>query len=557
MYNNSFFKQISLVATLVFFASCDKDFNEIGADLIGENNFDFNSATFSVTAYNQAIGELQSDNLVVNPIGIYENPAFGKTIASFATQLSLDTYNPTIGANPVIDSIYLEVPYFVDALKTKAITAGGNEYELDSIYVPKTPKLPAIKISVYESGYFMRDLDPIGGFLNAQKYFTDQNTDFDNLKIGSRLNDNVSVSENNEFEFSNKQRIETATDASGKKTYTYLTPRMRLKLNQTFFNTKIIQAAAGKLTNAEAFKEYFRGLYFKVENSGSNSGSMSMLDFKKGKITIKYKEDLSTTTGGVTTVTRAEKAIILNMTGNTVSLLQNSNANPTYTSALSSADKTLGDEKLYLKGGVGSMAVISLFGPDLFGSNGITGTPNGVADELDIIRTNKWLINEANLVFHIDAANMVSTIDNIYEPQRIYIYDLNNNRPVVDFYTDGSSGTTAKKAKLVFDGNINLNATTKRGLNYKIRITDQIRGLVKNADSTNIKLGLVVTEDIGTIASNKWKTPLQDNTIKPNYYFQTPKASVMNPLGTILYGSKSTVPLDKRLKLEIYYTKPN
>jgi hypothetical protein len=30
----------------------------------------------------------------------------------------------------------------------------------------------------------------------------------------------------------------------------------------------------------------------------------------------------------------------------------------------------------------------------------------------------------------------------------------------------------------------------------------------------------------------------------------------MNPLGTI-YGGTSTVPEDKRLKLEIYYTKPN
>ncbi|WP_310377299.1 DUF4270 domain-containing protein [Flavobacterium sp.] len=560
MYNNSFFKQILLVATIAFFASCDKDFNEIGADLIGENNFDFNSTTYSVTAYNQEIGALQSDNLVVNPLGIYENPAFGKTIASFATQLSMDSYNPTIGANPIIDAVYLEVPYFVDP-KITAITAGGNSYELDSIYLPKTPKLPAIKLSVYESGYFMRDVDPIGGFLNPQKYFTDQNTDFDNFKIGSRLNDNASVSENNEFAFSPLQHTEITTDAEGKVTTTYLAPRMRLSLNKTFFNTKIIQAAAGKLTNAEAFKEYFRGLYFKVENSGSNSGSLAMLDFKKGKITIKYKEDLSTTTGGVTTISRAEKAIILNMTGNTVSLLQNSNANPAYTSALSSADKTLGDEKLYLKGGVGSMAVISLFGAqDVRGydSNGVaTIGANGVSDELDDLRNNKWLINEANLVFHIDAASMVNATDNIYEPQRIYLFDLNNNRPIVDFYTDGSSGITTKKAKLVFDGNINLDATTKRGLTYKIRITDQIRGLVKNADSTNIKLGLVVTEDIGTIASNKWKTPLQDNTIKPNYYFQTPKASVMNPLGTILYGSKSTVPLDKRLKLEIYYTKPN
>jgi hypothetical protein len=31
----------------------------------------------------------------------------------------------------------------------------------------------------------------------------------------------------------------------------------------------------------------------------------------------------------------------------------------------------------------------------------------------------------------------------------------------------------------------------------------------------------------------------------------------MNPLGTILYGGKSSVPDDKRLKLEIIFTKPN
>jgi hypothetical protein len=31
----------------------------------------------------------------------------------------------------------------------------------------------------------------------------------------------------------------------------------------------------------------------------------------------------------------------------------------------------------------------------------------------------------------------------------------------------------------------------------------------------------------------------------------------MSPLGTVLFGGKSTVPDEKRLKLEIYYTKPN
>ena len=196
------------------------------------------------------------------------------------------------------------------------------------------------------------------------------------------------------------------------------------------------------------------------------------------------------------------------------------------------------------------MAVISLFGADNFGVDGVTGSPNGVADELDIIRKNGWLINEANLVFNIDAGAMA----NSYEPQRIYLYDLNNNRPIMDYYTDSSTGTSIKKSKSIFDGNLVKEAVTNgRGLTYKIRITNQIRGLVKNADSTNVKLGVVVTEDINNVTSYKFKN--QTGTVK-----QAPKASVMNPLGTILFGNN--IPFgdpnyDKRLKLEIYYTKPN
>ncbi|MFM2009831.1 MAG: hypothetical protein RLZZ479_221, partial [Bacteroidota bacterium] len=85
---------------------------------------------------------------------------------------------------------------------------------------------------------------------------------------------------------------------------------------------------------------------------------------------------------------------------------------------------------------------------------------------------------------------------------------------------------------------------------YKIRITNQIRNLVKYADSTNVKLGLVVTENIGETGFSKLKTP-------NSFTKKLPKASVMNPLGTVLYGSHPSVPVDKRVKLQIYYTKPN
>lgn len=525
MYNNSFFKKILIVATVLFLYSCDKDFNSIGDGLIGDNHFDFNKATYGVVAYNQKIGPVQSNNLPVNALGIYDDPAFGTTTANFATQLTLATVNPTIDVskNPVVESVVLTIPYF-STLKSTDVN-GNNTYELDSIYGSADAK---IKLSVYRSGYFMRDLDPTSGFLEAQKFYTDQNAIFDNLKMDARLNDAVTTnSEENDAFFFNAAEYKETTKATDGVTdvVTRTPPGMRLKLNKEYFQNNIIAAvASGKLVTNDVFKEYFRGLYFKVEKSGSSPSSMAMIDFKSGKITINYKEDTSETDK-----TRIDKSIVLNLTGNTVSLLEQSNTNADYANATNTANATVGDDKLYLKGGEGSMAVLQLFN----------------SGELEYVRNQGWLINEANLVFHIDAAAMA----NSYEPQRIYLYDLNNNRPVVDYGLDGS-GANLKNGKVIFNGFLNKEAVSNgRGQTYKIRITNQIRNLVQNADSTNVKLGLVVTEDIRNTGFNALKTP---GTIK-----KVPMSSVMSPLGTVLYGGTATVAEAKRLKLEIYYTKPN
>ena len=526
MHNNSIFKQILLVVSIVLFVSCDKDYNVIGDGLIGENHFDLAKETYDVVAYNQKITPIQSNNLPINALGIYDNPAFGKTTANFATQLTLASVNPTIGVNPVIDSVYIDVPYFSTLLTTDV--NGNHTYELDSIYGEPKAK---IKLSVFESGLYMRDKDPAGGFQEAQKYFTDQKTDFENLKIGNRLNDNTDVAQNDAFFFDPLEHKYSITDATTSKvTTTRTAPSMRLKLNVQFFMDKIINAPAGKLTNNEIFKEYFKGLYFKVEQSGVDPGSLALINFAKGTITIKYKEDTSTTDH-----TRVDKSIVLNMSGNTVSLLDQSNTNVDYANATSNANPVLGDDKLYLKGGEGSLAVIKLFGPDLYGEDGTTGGPNGVADELDIIRKKGWLINEANLVFNIDTDN--ADFAKSYEPERVYLYDFTNNRATLDYYS--------------YSGKITRDATTKkRGLYYKVNLTNHIRSLIKHADSTNVKLGIVVTQDITVTDFYKLRTPTASIS-------QAPKASVMNPLGTVLYGGKSSVPENKRLKLEIYYTKPN
>ncbi|HEY6144462.1 MAG TPA: DUF4270 domain-containing protein [Flavobacterium sp.] len=549
MRNSIFFKSFLLFVSVVFFVSCDKDYNEVGDALIGENHFDLEKGNFIVTANNEKTGPVQSNNLPINALGIYNNQAFGKTTASFVTEVVLATVNPVFGANATIDNVYLDVPYFVDATQTKPNTEGGNTYVLDSIYGDPNAK---IKLSVYESGRF---IGKKGG--ETQLFYTNDKSGFDSYIMGTRLNNDSDSAQNDGFFFDSAQHVVTTTDDAGKVTNTYSAPGMRLKLDNTFFQTKILNAPASELAGNDVFRNYFRGLYFNVDQSGSDPGSLAMIDFSKGTVTINYKEDLVTTTAtGSVTTTRVAKSIVLNMVFNnptnpvnTVSLLEQSNDNSVYTSAINSPDRINGDEKLYLKGGDGSLAVLELFDKtDLIGydANGVLKTePNGVSDELDNIRKNKWLINEASLVFNIDTEN--PDFKNSYEPERLYLYDFTNSTTVLDYYLSVSTANK-KNSKYSFGGYIKKDPGTKRGTSYKINITYHLRNLIKDSDVKNIKLGVAVTENINIADFYKVRGP--------DFITNVPAASVMNPLGTVLYGGK-TEDEAKKLKLEIYYTKPN
>ncbi len=537
MLNTSFFQKILFVIGVFLFCSCDKDYNVIGDDLIGDNNFDFATYYSNVVAYNQKITAVANNQIVtatnspLNRLGIYEDPVFGTVTSNFVTQVSLSTYAPTIGEAPVIEDVILEIPYFSHV--TEVNVDGSSDYELDSIY-GGAPDEAKLNLKIYESGYYLRDLDPNTSFQESQLYYTDQNAEIDSWKKGAILNNDANESQNTAFFFDKSQIVIKTIDAdTQKETTTYKAPQMRLKLDKAFFQDKILNASASYLATSDVFKNYFRGLYFQVDRSGSSKTNMAMLDFSKGTITIKYKAKTAITTDDDQTM--EDKSIVLTLTGNTVGLQDESASTVNYTSATNpnNVDKVQGDEKLYLRGGEGSMAVISLF-----------DTPG----ELEQIRSKGWLINEANLTFYIDADQM----KNSDEPNRVYLYDLTNNQPIVDFYNDGTGSVTtdANLSKIIFSGIIVKDASSSKGVYYKIRLTDHIRNLIKTTTAENVKLGLVVTQSISTTGFNKLRTPNDVLTA-------VPKASVVSPLGTVVYGGSTSVSEDKRLRLKIYYTKSN
>ncbi|MBP8157212.1 MAG: DUF4270 domain-containing protein [Flavobacterium sp.] len=551
MFKKSYLQQFAFgLITLSLLTSCDKDFSEIGTNIVGDDHFGFERYTgATVKSYNQKLGPIASNNLPINPLGFYENPAFGTTQANFVTQVELGTTNPEFNnidpeeydVDPTeIDSVVLDIPYFSKI--TDVDDDGLKTYELDSIYGDIESKF---KLSVYQSNYYLRDLDPEQSLGEQQLFYTDKDADIDSYKVPVLLNDtptndpqNLNGQQNSQFFFDQREHRTVTLNADDEEVETRSAPSMRLHLNKAVFSNLILNAPSGQLANNTVFKNYFRGLYFKTESIG-NAGSMAMLNFKGGKITIYYNEDKETTEDGATVYNRVNKTLSLNLTGNSVSLLNNSNENADYLNT--TANNTQEASKLFLKGGQGSMAVIDIFGPD--------ADNNGISDEVEAIKANGWMINEANLTFYVDKVAMSDR--RTIEPDRIFLYDLNNKTPLIDYTYDFTSNSTYPKLnRSVHSGIIEReDVDNGRGVKYKIRITNHVRNLIAN-DSTNVRLGLAVTESINNVGFSKLRTANTNSN-------SAPSMSVLSQLGTILYGSHPSVPDDKRLKLEIYYTKPD
>lgn len=538
------FKSLIVAFGFILTLSCDKDYNEVGANIIGDDNFTFDKDVAStVTCYNQFDAAVQSNNLPINMLGVNDVPGFGTTTASFVTQIELASI-PTLKTIVDVQKVELTVPYYSTLISTDS--NDNSTYVLDSIYGTKDANnvvTGKINLGIYESNKYLETYDQ---FLSLKKYYSDEASIFESNLGTIMLNDSIAVSENSQFTFSAAQQTEitVAETEAGAKTTTKVAPRMKLQLNKAYFKEKLFgTAAAGKLVSNSVFKEYFRGIYFKVEAISGNN-AMAALNFKNGKITINYTEKETATS---TTITH--KTLVLNFntnvqggTINTINFFKNTYNNSNLPTGSIPA---LATTNLFLKGGSGFHSYIDLFGTA--DENGKVPTKDALGNyvqEIKRIKDKNWIINEANLIF---TSSSTSSFDE--NPNRIYLYDAVNRKPLLDYYSDAFVNSSKPKySKLTHSGiKYTENGLTK----YKIRITNHIKNII-NKDSTNVRLGLVVTEDINTVTNLFIK-----NAPTNKYYNRVPVSSVINPLGTILYGSDPNVEDSKRVKLEIFYTKPN
>lgn len=502
--------QITTFLVVVFaFVGCDEDYTDIGGEIIN-NPTDVELREVEVNAYSRKINSIQTNNLTNYFLGVNKHPVYGESTASIVTQLTLGNADPEFGENVELDSVVLMLPYFSTEDEVNS-SEGEIEYVLDSVYGEGS-----FKLSVYETSYFLNDLDPNAGFEERQKYYSDQQPEIEENIVGEALY----VDET--FQPSSESFV-TYEVESGQNDTVVNPPALYVNLPVQYFQQKIIdKEGSDELLNNNNFRNYFRSLLIKAEENGTDGNQILFnLSDANSRITLYYSHDVEEDDETV----RERGSFSLNLSGGNKFNTYIGEFPETVLTAIENQPGENGSENLYLKAQEGSMAVIELF-PD-----------ETVLDEL---KENDWLVNEANLTFYVDQDKLNGAV----EPERVYLYDVENNALLVDYQIDASNNeNNPLLSRSVFSGPLERDED-ENGVSYKIRITQYIANVL-SGDAENVKLGLVITGNINN--------PSLSAVRGVEGVDRVPASSMITPYGTVLYGDEASDD-EKRLKLRIYYT---
>ena len=549
MFKSSNRVSLCLVICLVLICaqSCEKDFTSIDSDVINSENainFETSSIEYPIVTHSKIVDPVQSNNLPSFLLGYNNHAIYGESTSSFVGQMVPDQYSPDFGDNVVLDSVVLTIPYFSRGVETS--DEDDITYELDSVYGGSP-----IKLSIYRNNFFLRSFDPYGGFDDIQKYYSNGSlSDLESISQGQL--EGELLFEIDDFSPSASQINLTELDTLGDTFVSQkIAPALRFRLdtpNDNYWQNLIFENENDPVLNTENnFKEFFRGLYIKVEGINSE-GSMILLNLASTNtnLTIHYTSDTpitsETDTGNIDDITSYQNDYVLNFSGVLLNIFDNN-----FSIDVSSSDEVNGDENIYLKGGEGYVGMVDLF-------NGTV--ENEMGDQVDafdhfksffyddISESPLKLINEAYIEFYV---NQDLNLEN--EPDRIYLYNYEQNTSLIDYFIDQSVSSTTINAKINHLEPLQRvdDDPEGQGIKYKIRITEHLNNIILR-DSTNARLGLGVINDI---TATSFFSILNDSEED----VELVSGTILSHKGTILHGNQSQQE-DKRPKIKIYYTEP-
>ncbi len=422
----------------------------------------------------------------------------------------------------------------------------AKKIDLDSIYGDRSKPF---NLKVERSTFFLRDLDPNSNFQESQEYFSNQRFSPDFTTRSLLPNEAASVPVTiDEFEIllPNEDDPDT-TDVDESETFDKLNPGIRIALDTAFFSENILKKEGGlELLSQANFNEFLRGIHLSIEPN-AESNHYLLLDLRQATVSLTYEYDRVDTNG--TQLDRDDDEIVKAESTFTMNLLLGDTSGNVVGNAVNtfikddlpleidnSLDVVENASRIYLKGAGTTYAEINLF-----------DQVNG-RDVINEIKANKWIINEASLVFYVDRETL-DAAGGKYEPPRLYLYNAETNQPLFDDRLDQLDQSNTLASYPLYDGLLEL-GSNDTGVKYSIGITSHINNLIVR-DSTNATLGLTITPDIRTTGAVNAMLP---NNLEKDL----PVISTISPLGTVLFGSEEVAGKeDLKLKLEIAYTEPN
>ncbi len=538
--NNLLKYTIAIITIILSIVACETDFENVGAELIDNNTFDTDKAIFEVNAFTKNVLKSRVENTPVHTLGVYKTTNFGLLNAGVVTQLSVPAV-VDYGLNPTIDSVIVDIPY--NATSDGVYDDNKPKFILNNIYGNQETEFN-IKISRLET--FLNSLDPENP-TQIKKYYSNRtyNTSTELFSGGFKPNKNDTVAYISRPDiFDTSVNIDTIIKSDS-------APSIKLGLDKGFFTDNFLLDDENDLNSVnfesqEKFVQFFNGLLFESEG---DDGSIMLLNFAGATLNIYYTNEILTnetiedSEGNIISETdyngdgdfedndqpvKTKQSIVFGFNGIRTNTFERNYSNSTIDQVFDNPNQS---KKLYIQGAQGSIVSLDAF--------------NNM--DLDAIRNENWLINEANLVFNVDKDASGDVV-----PTRLFLYKLdedgdtsNNNAQILDILSVGEATYDGNLQSEEDDGN---DETTEGPVKYRFRITDYLSEVLKNEDATQpVNFGIKAFH-----VSDLPNLQFAEDTIVREFSW--------DPRGVVLYGNDylPTDPdYDKRLKLEIYYTKLN
>ena len=512
-----------VVSVIVLFSviACEKDFEEIGVNIVDNDFFNTKDAVFEVTSYSVNVEKSRVDNLPVYNLGILNDVNFGYLNAAYVSQLSM-LAAADFGLNPIIEKAVLDIPYFATK-DTVDYSDGKPKFVLDSIIGDLEEEYT---VKIHRLATFLNTLDPADPTKRKKYYSNESYSSVSELYSGL-----FKPNENDTVLYVERKFLDddiNTVDAIDTIKREDLKPSIKFVLdNNEIENIFINNATTADFSSSENFNNYFRGLW--IEPQGSN-GSLMTLSMSDAVLSIYYTNEVLTDENGETDLNgdgdtndvdvpvRTAKTLGLSLSGIRAGTYQRSYAGSTIENYLVNPDLIDGESKLFIQGSAGSIAEIELF--------------KGVdSDSIDAIRSENWLINGAILDVYVDD---LTNYDNI--PNQMYLYNADENSIMLDVISEARTNGISGLLRYDDDGN---------PLKYVFTITDYMSEVLRPNNPRKLAKKLALKTYHSTDAVNAF-----NDTIVKDFSWRSK--------GVVLKGNKQLNMDDEtRLKLKIYYTVDN